>query len=47
LKCDWENVAVYVFITVIVGAVLGLDACYNEWAYGDWKCAFKECISVR
>jgi hypothetical protein len=35
-----------VFVLLAV-AVLAIDIVANQWAYGDWKCAFVKCVVVK
>lgn len=30
----------------VVGVLFGISAAHGQWAYGDWTCAFKNCVAV-
>lgn len=38
-----ENLAVGALVVFLFAILAGASAGYNEWLYGDWRCAFAEC----
>jgi hypothetical protein len=40
------TVAMVLGTVAVVGAMFGISALHGQWAYGDWTCAFKNCVAV-
>ena len=38
----WAGVALVVLALLLLGA----DAAWNQWVYGDWRCAWAHCRKV-
>jgi hypothetical protein len=34
-----------IIITILVG-IIGIEVLWNQYVYGDWKCAFAHCRKV-
>jgi len=44
----WEDRLIWLVAFVFaLGIVLLPLACYGEFAYGDWMCGFKKCVTVK
>ena len=41
-----QQVMAVLTAVVTVGAIVGIGAIHGSWAYGDWTCAFKNCVAV-
>lgn len=41
-----QQVVAVLTAVAAIGVVVGFGALHGSWAYGDWTCAFKNCVAV-
>lgn len=43
----WDSFSTFMIAVAILALIVGADLLGNQWFYGDWKCAFTNCVRIQ